>query len=144
MIASGPRWSASAYSNASEQIHILMSSYWHADAEAGLIPPDPCDSQRPKCIISNGSFGVQRLMVTMFSVGRLQHSLNGFPIALHKVLSHFLRFSSYLSIFYPIASVISYIPYVMLIFCFSTVCLNLLSPLHLTLILNVVPPFFRL
>lgn len=64
----------------------------------------------------------------------------------HKVLSQFPCFTSHLSFFFffaPWPLVISYIPcHVM--FLFLCHCLTLLSPLHLSLMLNVIPPFFRL
>lgn len=46
------------------QIHTVMSSSRHIEAEGGLIFADSRDSRIAKCILSNGSLGVQRLMAT--------------------------------------------------------------------------------
>lgn len=81
----------------------------------------------------------------MISLGCLLHLVDAFPIALQKVLSQFPCFSSYLSIFFSIASVILYIHHMScFFFLFLCHCFNYLSPLHLSLMLNVIPPFFRL
>lgn len=83
----------------------------------------------------------------MFSLGWLQRPVNAFPITLHRVLSQFPCFSSHLSVFGFFFSLFSYFKYHMS--CYFSVSVPLsqypLSTLHsISLMLNVIPPFFRL
>ena len=77
----------------------------------------------------------------MFSLWWLQCPVNAFPT------KYWVSFPVLLPIchffFAPWPLVISYIP-CHIMFLFLCHCLTLLSPLHLSLMLNVIPPFFRL
>lgn len=105
-----------------------------------------CDSLIPKCILSNWSLGVQRLMVTecshwgccsahwMPSPSLSTKYGASFPVLVPTCL------------FFPINSVISNTTCHVNFFCFSAIVSisSLLSILHHSLMLNVIPPFFRL
>lgn len=67
-----------------------------------------------------------------------------FPIALHEGLTQFSCFSSPVLFFLPHHLCYFVFAICHVIFLFLCHCLNLLSPLHLSLMLNVIPPFFRL
>lgn len=97
-----------------------------------------------KCILSNGSLCVPRLMVTECSpCGDCSAQWMLSPQSTESVSLFYFPFVFFFFFFAPWPLVISYIPcHVM--FLFLCHCLTLLSPLHLSLMLNVIPPFFRL
>lgn len=80
----------------------------------------------------------------VFSAGWLQHLVNVCPIAPLSVQSQFLFFFSSHSFFFLLPSFFLFYTHHMSCCFFISLPFSLLSPLHLTLIFAVLPPFFFL
>lgn len=121
-------------------IYTMLSCQWHIEAEVGLWLTDT-----KMHFVKWITWCAKADDYGMFSFGWLQHSVNAFLIALHKHWVKLPCFSSHLFIF-PHEFINSFrIPYVMIYSVSVPLSQSSLSYLHsISLMLNVIPPFFRL